>query len=734
MSFASYFKISSYCLICAGFLSIAATGIMDVLSLALFASLLVLSCLVDTTVIGKRISSLTMNSIVLLFVAFSFVDFRFISRSFVVTAVHFLFFASAIKLLTLSRDRDYFFLYLISFAELLAAAILTIDIAFGIFFFIFLLSAVSTLILFEMRRSNARALKGGTVRPLIATKKLEGTGMELFSRFPAGLMLGMTLAMTCLILLLAIPLFVLVPRVSTGALNRPWGHAHMISGFSERVELGHGGTIRESDAVVMRVRVSEPPEKLSSTLKWRGLALEQFDGRTWRRVSAARQRISPQARYYKLEKFAQGTDLLYQTFFLEALSTDVIFASHRVLAVSDDLDSMQRDSSGNMFTTMHASRKLRYAAISDMTQPLIEAIPLKTDIPEEAKQCCLQLPALDPRIENLARRVTESVGHPYAKARALENYLRTAYAYSLELSAVQEGKDPLAVFLFETRRGHCEYFASALAVMLRQLGTPARLVNGFRAGEFNGIGDAFVVRQYHAHSWVEAYFSPYGWIELDPTPVQALRPRPAFAHLFLDTLDALDIWWWESIVNYDFGKQYNLVLGLRSGVTDSWRRLRFALDKLKSKSQNAIDASDLRSTFSKMPGILSVLMLFVLSGLFLFFRRRRNWFQRLKHRLRRAVHPHDENSAAVSFYYEALDILNSYGFSRAPSQTPLEFCRSLGENPASGPLRDLTHLYNRVRYGDSERPAASGKARNLLKALNKALHLGKRTRTNTGRG
>jgi protein-glutamine gamma-glutamyltransferase len=725
MSFARYFKISSFCLISAGFLAIAATGIIDILSLALFASVLVLSLFVDTPALSKRIPSWALNSLVLLFLAFSFVDYRLISRSFVVSAVHLLFFASAIKLLTLSGDRDYFFLYLISFAELLAATTLTIDIAFGILFFTFLLSAVSTLILFEMRRSSANTLKDGRVRPLITSRELTGTGLELFSRFPAGLIFGMTLGMASLILLISIPFFLLLPRVSMGALNRPQGRAQLVGGFSDRVELGQGGTIRESDAIVMRVRVSEPPEKLPSSLKWRGLALEQFDGKTWQRGNTARQTVSSQARYYKLEEFAQGTDLLYQTFFLEALSTDVVFASHRVLAVSDDLSFVERDSSGNLFTSMHALRKLRYAAISDRTQPVIDAIPINSDIPEEIRQSCLQLPALDPRIENLARKVTEAASNPYAKALVLESYLRNSYAYSLELISARQGQDPLAMFLFDARQGHCEYFATALAVMLRQLGIPARLVNGFRAGEYNSIGDAFIVRQYNAHSWVEAYFNPYGWIELDPTPVQAQRAKPAFARFLSNTLDALDLWWWEGVVNYDFGKQYNLVLRLRSGVSDSWRRVQAALDQLKSKSQAAINALDFRSVVSKMPGIPAIFILVALLGISFLLWRQPRWFRRVKHQLIRAVRPQDENAAAVSFYIEALDLLNSYGFSRSPSQTPLEFANSLHNNPASEPLRDLTHLYNRVRYGFSERRTTSSEARNLLRVLNQALRLPK---------
>jgi len=182
------------------------------------------------------------------------------------------------------------------------------------------------------------------------------------------------------------------------------------------------------------------------------------------------------------------------------------------------------------------------------------------------KACCLQLPEEDPRIGRLARELTRDQLTAFEKARALERHLRGNYSYSLELRGRPNSRDPLAMFLFEARRGHCEYFASAMAVMLRELGIPARLVNGFRIGEYNDIGNDWTVRQYDAHSWVEAWVSPLGWHEFDPTPPDPRRTRPALARIFANIADALDLWWWEQVVNYDFWKQYQLVGTLRTMV------------------------------------------------------------------------------------------------------------------------------------------------------------------------
>ena len=122
------------------------------------------------------------------------------------------------------------------------------------------------------------------------------------------------------------------------------------------------------------------------------------------------------------------------------------------------------------------------------------------------------------------------------------------------------------MFLFDMRAGHCEYFASSMAIMLRQLGIPARLVNGFRTGEYNSIGNNWTVRQYHAHSWVEAYFPPYGWIEFDPTPTGPGQTRTGFIRLISDLTDAIDLWWWEGVVNYDSSRQYRLLSVLQAAL------------------------------------------------------------------------------------------------------------------------------------------------------------------------
>ena len=169
----------------------------------------------------------------------------------------------------------------------------------------------------------------------------------------------------------------------------------------------------------------------------------------------------------------------------------------------------------------------------------------------------LRLPPLDDRIPKLAEEITAQASSNYDKAVAVEHYLSTHFGYTLELPR-SLARDPLANFLFERKRGHCEYFASSMAVMLRSLHIPSRIVTGFRGGEFNDLTGQYVVRASDAHSWIEAYFPGSGWISFDPTPAaEPAASRTGWSRMQL-YLDAAASFWREWIINYDVSHQRTL--------------------------------------------------------------------------------------------------------------------------------------------------------------------------------
>jgi len=722
MSFDRYFKLSSYLLVASGFIGVAAGGGAGAIAQALFTCVLVGSWFVDTAQLGSALPPRVLNALVFAYLLFYAADLSFLSRSFVTSTIHLVLFLAAVKLMTRSSDRDWICLYLISFAELLVASTLSIDITFALSLLLFLFSGVSTLVILEMRMSNARAQCQGRIDPLIETRHGTASGLQLFGRFPTGRMVALSAVMTATILVLAVPLFMVLPRVAPGVRTRPRGHAHLVSGFSERVELGEIGTIKESDAVVMKIRLSEPVSNLPPTLKWRGVALEDYDGRAWTRNRAPRQRIPDSGGYFRLAGSSRGTGILWQTCFLEALSTDVLFAAGRVLAVSGDLEYLQRDGSGALYTAPHLFRRLRYTAISDISPMDPELIPREQGaVPAVVRESCLGLPALDPRIAELTGRVTGHEMHPFSKARALERHLRESYRYSLELVGKPGNPDPLAAFLFESRAGHCEYFATAMAVMLRQTGIPARLVNGFRAGEYNALGDAWVVRQYDAHSWVEAYFNPYGWIEFDPTPVEPRQERSALLRWVTGVTEAMDMWWWEGVVAYDIWKQSYLANSILSGFQDVQAEMRQGFSTLAGRSQAVLNRVLDWPPDSAVRGSAIILGTIGMAVALSVALRRSRWAQRLLWRFVRAFHAGNRPALMLSFYGEAIELLAACGVKRLRSQTPLEFARDLAGHPASDSFLALTRLYNRARFGASFKPEDGATAEAILASLRLAL-------------
>jgi transglutaminase-like putative cysteine protease len=468
----------------------------------------------------------------------------------------------------------------------------------------------------------------------------------------------------------------------------------------------------------MRIKAATPPSGLPQNLKWRGLAFDYFDGRSWKNTDQHRLTVSTQGRYYKLENSAQGTNWLNQTFFVEALSANVIFAASRVLAVSLDVGPLQRDSAGNLYTDSHMLKKLRYAAISDTIRPNPGNISDLSPIPPEILTRYLQLPSEDSRVLDLARRATIAAKDKYSKAIALEQYLRTNYSYSLLLRGTPNSKDPLAMFLFDVRAGHCEYFASSMTIMLRQLGIPARLVNGFRTGEYNSIGDNWTVRQYHAHSWVEAYFPPYDWIEFDPTPTDPGHPKTGFVRLISDLTDAIDLWWWEGILNYDSSKQYRVLSVLRAAL----EKCRYSVESLFAHAYekgrmhiSMIRTRNLASAFAK--GWIVWAALIPLAVLLLV----RRWRRRIFGRIKRALHHGNSKTVAVSFFTEALHLLGDRGLKLGRGQTAMEFARSLHGQPPGDPFLALTQMYYSIRFGPPDLPFNHAEAQAQLCLLRNSL-------------
>ena len=149
------------------------------------------------------------------------------------------------------------------------------------------------------------------------------------------------------------------------------------------------------------------------------------------------------------------------------------------------------------------------------------------DYPEEIRDRYLRLPDSVPsRVRQLAKQIVQGIDNPYDKARAIETYLRTYYPYDLKVPTPPEGEDVADYFLFNLMRGYCDYYATAMVVLARANGLPARFVVGYSSGDYDAPNARYVVRERNAHSWPEIYFPEIGWIEFEPTGSQPEFVRP----------------------------------------------------------------------------------------------------------------------------------------------------------------------------------------------------------------
>ena len=312
-------------------------------------------------------------------------------------------------------------------------------------------------------------------------------------------------------------LYLLLPRNTISSFHINFHPFRRLVGFSGSVRLGEIGQLQDDQSPAFRVRFLDGTPPLM--LRWRGVALTDFNGSSWTNTLETWNEFSEQGKITLAsneQRRRPGQRLFYEIQTLAAMDR-VLFtlgvpeyiylpqgrlrrnvdATYRQLTLEDQLPAYSI--SGWLDRDDHP-------IISDATQIL----------PANARQRYLRLPGLNPRIRELTEEVVSSSSDAQQSAVMIETFLKTRFQYSLDANI--SGREPLVDFLFNTRAGHCEYFASAMAVMLRTQKIPSRVITGFYASLPAPIGPWYVIRSSNAHSWVEAWIEGRGWVIYDPTP------------------------------------------------------------------------------------------------------------------------------------------------------------------------------------------------------------------------
>ncbi len=256
----------------------------------------------------------------------------------------------------------------------------------------------------------------------------------------------------------------------------------------------------------------------------------------------------------------------------------------------------------------------------------------------------------------------------------------------------RESADPLADFLFIRKQGHCEYFASAMSVLLRAQGIPARMATGFESGVYNSLTDQWLVRASDAHTWVEAWLPGSGWTTFDPTPPDPNPARFSLAMVLGLYLDAAETFWQNWVVSYDLGHQDALVDRIEQNARHAGIRWFDSFSGLGAGFGGRL-AAWVR-VYGVRAGIAAAL------GLWL-------WFLapplvrliRMRRRVGKARRGEASAGDATLLYERMLHVLKRHGYQKPPWFTPAEFAGSLPEGELGAAVTEFTRAYNALRFG-----------------------------------
>lgn len=659
-----FFQFSLLGLVTSGYFALAGTGYLDHPTLILtFLGLLIRGAMI-AGIIRLEIPAEVVSLVALAYVAFFPIDLYFISRDFLTTTVHGVCFLATIKILTARSKRDYAYTGVISFIELIAAALLSTQSSFFLCLALYVVFTIAAFTSAEIRRSMERhkqavAPARGRIGWPLAAVAIASTGG---------------------ILVITAGLFLLVPRTARMAAMLFPGNPRL-TGFSNVVDLGGFGKISRDDRPVMHILPYS--RALPTDAKWRGAALSDFDGRRWSEPTFPGRPIRMVHGYAEVADETQrsrrdGRRLIYRVD-LQNSGLGTLFVAGVPEFINIDARKLVATPEGAFRVFGPFTETLRYE-VSAHSGP-----PLPSPLAPAERARYLALPPINIRIYSLGRKWAGD-GTPIERALKIQSHLQKDFKYTLD-GPEEPVRDPLSDFLFVRKAGYCEYFASAMAVMLRAQGIPARVATGFQTGYFNEVSGLYVVRASDAHAWVEAWFEDSGWTTFDPTPPAG---KPGKASQLLSRinmyLDAADHAWHEWVVSYDLGHQVAIAAKFDAALR-GWNR---------SGPGSGISWRAQIARAARTWGVLLAALAIAVPVFFFgrpFFA---SW--QAKARLRRIVRSGGSRADASLLYERMLDILSRRGFEKPAWFTPSEFARHLPAEE-SRKVIEFTEVYNSIRFG-----------------------------------
>ena len=604
---------------------------------------------------------------------------------------------------------DYQQIAVLSFLHLIAATVLSTNLSYAALFIGFVIATPWMLALSHLRREIEGNYPSGkepdsaarkAIERVLASKRVVGPSFLLGTALLSVPLFAMTLVV-----------FVTIPRVGQGFLSLRRDQGQRVAGFSNQIELGGFGVIRDDPTVVVRVipepRVDERAPRL--TMRLRGTAFDYYDGKRWTRAHDVRMPVpSMYPNIYPIRRAPDpATDKTYKVV-LEHLDEPVVFLPEGTVALTIPPRVVGGQNVQREVTQAHgldvrydASEGIGLVYTAHVSRDRAEADVLP--MPMERRPEFLQIPSGHERVVELAKRVVGDATTSEEKIQHIEHFLKRGnYTYSLQQPEVGD-QPPLVAFLLQVKRGHCEYFATAMAIMLRAVGVPSRNVTGFVGGRYNPYGGYYALRQGDAHSWVEAYQEDRGFVAYDPTPTSRAElgpPEGAWADINA-LIDAMRTRWATNVVGYDLRAQVGMLQKLAAWV----RALKRGSDGVAN-----VDHGSRMGSFPKLKLVaryLGVLALVVVLAWLIFRTLARTAGKSTSAATKRAV----------SLYGELERALGVRGHARPAAVTPLEHARALRARgfEQAAEVDAVTERYLEARFGG--KPLRSAEVTELRKKI-----------------
>lgn len=611
-------------------------------------------------------------------------------------AVEFAVFLQVIRLATrrgAAHDQQIIVIALLHFV---AGTVLGGGLSYGLCFIGFLIVAPGALVLSHLRREVEGNYRQGArdrtglpvdVPRILRSRRVVGRGFLVTTCF-----------LSIPIFLFTAMLFVMFPRVGLSLFLMNHQRSGRMVGFSDHVDLGSVGVLRSDPSIALRFDVPDLPEPRAPrlTLRLRGTAFDAYDGKAWSRTQTDRRTAE--------HSFDKDTYPLLRTpdvlrdrklvIDLESIDPPVVFLPPRTVAirvrttpslVGEPL-SISRGPEGELRYSGSDAHGLHYETfLARDTETIVEPLT-----PTERLRYLAPTQGMPDRVRALAHEWTDSQPTPLLKAKAIEEHLKTEYRY--DTNSPSGGKpQPVDDFLFDSRRGHCEFFSTSMAILLREVGIPSRNVTGFVGGTYNRFGRYYAVREGDAHSWVEAYLDEnHGWTTFEPTPTAGTQPVQETAGVYVyvrDFVEALSQRWNRYVVGYDLRTQTRIF----EGVSRRYDQIRAEAGISTGFAEKATK-----------PQVIAAIVLFLSTLGYFLWKRRRSTADSAARKV--ATRNDKQRLVATSLYRSLEQALAAQGLARPTTTPPLKHAEEIvrQNHTLADEILALTTIYLEARFGTLE--------------------------------